>query len=175
MKLDDRPLARFTWIDERRLRPKRERGRSGCSQCTLIKCKLSKCKVSKCTLCKRERGRCGCIKWTLVKFERSQCECRTRKFGKCTLSKCMRSRGENALTKSDDLLQGTLDLMILKVVSLEPMHGWAIAQRIRLLSKDVLKVNQVRSIRHCIALSTRRGLRRRGGCRKITGVQGSTR
>lgn len=46
------------------------------------------------------------------------------------------------MTKSDDLLQGTLDLMILKVVSLEPMHGWAIAQRIRLLSKDVLKVNQ---------------------------------
>jgi transcriptional regulator len=32
--------------------------------------------------------------------------------------------------------------MILKVLSLEPMHGWAIAQRIRQLSKDVLKVNQ---------------------------------
>jgi transcriptional regulator len=46
------------------------------------------------------------------------------------------------VTKSADLLQGTLDLMILKVLSLEPMHGWAIAQRIRQLSKDVLKVNQ---------------------------------
>jgi PadR family transcriptional regulator, regulatory protein PadR len=46
------------------------------------------------------------------------------------------------VTKSVDLLQGTLDLMILKVLSLEPMHGWAIAQRIRQLSKDVLKVNQ---------------------------------
>ena len=46
------------------------------------------------------------------------------------------------MTKSTDLLQGTLDLMILKVLSLEPMHGWAIAQRIRQLSKDVLKVNQ---------------------------------
>lgn len=32
--------------------------------------------------------------------------------------------------------------MILKVVSLEPMHGWAIAQRIRQLSKDTMKVNQ---------------------------------
>jgi transcriptional regulator len=46
------------------------------------------------------------------------------------------------MTKSSDLLQGTLDLMILKVLSLEPMHGWAIAQRIRQLSKDVLRVNQ---------------------------------
>ncbi len=46
------------------------------------------------------------------------------------------------MTKSTELLQGTLDLLILKVVSLEPMHGWAIAQRIRLLSKDVFRVNQ---------------------------------
>ncbi len=46
------------------------------------------------------------------------------------------------MTKSTDLLQGTLDLMILKILNLEPMHGWAIAQRIRQLSKDVLKVNQ---------------------------------
>jgi PadR family transcriptional regulator, regulatory protein PadR len=46
------------------------------------------------------------------------------------------------LTRSDELLQGTLDLLILKVLSLEPMHGWAIAQRIRQLSDDVLRVNQ---------------------------------
>jgi PadR family transcriptional regulator PadR len=46
------------------------------------------------------------------------------------------------VTRSTELLQGTLDLLILKVVSLEPMHGWAIAQRIRQLSKDVLRVNQ---------------------------------
>jgi transcriptional regulator len=46
------------------------------------------------------------------------------------------------LTKSNDLLQGTLDLLILKVLSLESMHGWAIAQRIQQLSSDVLKVNQ---------------------------------
>jgi transcriptional regulator len=46
------------------------------------------------------------------------------------------------MTTSSELLQGTLDLMILKVLSLEPMHGWAIAQRIRQLSNDVLRVNQ---------------------------------
>ena len=41
-----------------------------------------------------------------------------------------------------DLLQGTLDLLILKVVALEPVHGYAIAQRIRQISKDVLQVQQ---------------------------------
>ena len=46
------------------------------------------------------------------------------------------------MTKSNDLLQGTLDLLILKVLTLEPMHGWAIAERIRQLSSDVLQVNQ---------------------------------
>jgi len=46
------------------------------------------------------------------------------------------------MSKSTDLLQGTLDLLILKVIALEPMHGWAIAQRIRSLSRDVLQVQQ---------------------------------
>ena len=46
------------------------------------------------------------------------------------------------MTKSTELLQGTVDLLILKVLSLEPMHGWAIAQRINQLSKEVLRVNQ---------------------------------
>ncbi|HEV8040858.1 MAG TPA: PadR family transcriptional regulator [Bryobacteraceae bacterium] len=41
-----------------------------------------------------------------------------------------------------DLLQGTLDLLILKVLALEPMHGWGISQRIQQISKDVLRVNQ---------------------------------
>lgn len=44
--------------------------------------------------------------------------------------------------KPSDLVQGTLDLLILKSIALEPMHGWGIAQRIRLASKDVLQVNQ---------------------------------
>lgn len=41
-----------------------------------------------------------------------------------------------------DLLQGTLDMLILKTLSLEPMHGWGISQRIQQISKDVLQVNQ---------------------------------
>ena len=43
---------------------------------------------------------------------------------------------------SSDILQGTLDLLILKTVALEPMHGWGIAQRIQQVSKDVLQVQQ---------------------------------
>ena len=41
-----------------------------------------------------------------------------------------------------DLLQGTLDLLILKTLDLEPMHGWGITQRIQQVSEDVLQVNQ---------------------------------
>ena len=41
-----------------------------------------------------------------------------------------------------DLLQGTLDLLILKTVALEPMHGWGISQRIQQISQGVLCVNQ---------------------------------
>jgi len=46
------------------------------------------------------------------------------------------------VSKPTDLVQGTLDLLILKVIALEPMHGWAIAQRIRQISRDVLQVGQ---------------------------------
>ena len=46
------------------------------------------------------------------------------------------------VSKPTDLVQGTLDLLILKVVALEPMHGWAIARRIRQMSGDVLLVGQ---------------------------------
>ena len=42
----------------------------------------------------------------------------------------------------NDRLQGTLDLLILKALAAEPMHGWAIAKRIRMLSNDVLAVQQ---------------------------------
>jgi PadR family transcriptional regulator PadR len=41
-----------------------------------------------------------------------------------------------------DLVQGTLDLLILKTISLEPKHGWAIAKRIQQVSGDVLQVQQ---------------------------------
>jgi transcriptional regulator len=41
-----------------------------------------------------------------------------------------------------DLLQGSLDLLVLKTLDLEPLHGWAISKRIQLLSSGVLEVNQ---------------------------------
>lgn len=44
--------------------------------------------------------------------------------------------------KPNDLVQGTLDLLILKTVALEPKHGWAIAKRIRQVSGEVLQVQQ---------------------------------
>src|SRR5262245_8668518 len=44
--------------------------------------------------------------------------------------------------KPSDLIQGTLDLLILKTLSLEPKHGWAIAKRIQQVSADVLQVTQ---------------------------------
>lgn len=44
--------------------------------------------------------------------------------------------------QSSDLLQGTLDLLILKTLALEPMHGWGISQRIQQVSQDVLQVGQ---------------------------------
>ena len=44
--------------------------------------------------------------------------------------------------KPSDLVQGTLDLLILKTISLEPKHGWAIAKRIQQISAEVLQVQQ---------------------------------
>jgi PadR family transcriptional regulator, regulatory protein PadR len=44
--------------------------------------------------------------------------------------------------KPSDLLQGTLDLLILKTIAQQPLHGWGISKRIQLLSGDVLSVGQ---------------------------------
>ena len=46
------------------------------------------------------------------------------------------------MTKPSDLLQGTLDLLILKSLAREPLHGWGIAKKIQLLSDEVLSVQQ---------------------------------
>ncbi|HKE24394.1 MAG TPA: PadR family transcriptional regulator [Bryobacteraceae bacterium] len=46
------------------------------------------------------------------------------------------------MSKPAGLVQGTLDLLILKILALEPAHGWAIANRIRQMSGDVLQVGQ---------------------------------
>jgi transcriptional regulator len=46
------------------------------------------------------------------------------------------------LGKPTDLVQGTLDLLILKTISLQPMNGWAIAKRIQQVSNEILQVQQ---------------------------------
>lgn len=47
-----------------------------------------------------------------------------------------------SMSKPSDLIQGTLDLLILKTISLEPKHGWAIAKRIEQVSNDALQITQ---------------------------------
>jgi PadR family transcriptional regulator PadR len=46
------------------------------------------------------------------------------------------------MSPSVEILQGTLDLLILKTLALEPMHGWGIAQRIQQVSRDILQIQQ---------------------------------
>ena len=46
------------------------------------------------------------------------------------------------MAKPSDLVQGTLDLLILNTISLEPKHGWAIAKRIQQVSREALQVQQ---------------------------------
>ena len=41
-----------------------------------------------------------------------------------------------------DMIRGTLDMLVLKVLSIEPLHGWGICERIRMISEDELQVNQ---------------------------------
>ena len=45
------------------------------------------------------------------------------------------------MSKPSDLVQGTLDLLLLKILALEPMHGWAIGQRLKQVSSDALQVS----------------------------------
>jgi transcriptional regulator len=45
------------------------------------------------------------------------------------------------MSRPSDLVQGTLDLLLLKILALEPLNGWAISQRLRHVSKDVLQVS----------------------------------
>jgi PadR family transcriptional regulator PadR len=54
----------------------------------------------------------------------------------------MLSVDNHGMGKPNDLVQGMLDLLILKTISLEPKHGWAIAKRIQQISGEVLRVQQ---------------------------------
>jgi hypothetical protein len=71
--------------------------------------------------------------------------CRSRRF-RDTLTICnwaaIVGRQATDLGKPTDLVQGTLDLLILKIVSLEPKHGWALARRIQQISNEALQVQQ---------------------------------
>ena len=44
------------------------------------------------------------------------------------------------MSRPTDLIQGTLDLLVLKILALQPMHGWAIGERMKQMSKDILQV-----------------------------------
>jgi transcriptional regulator len=48
---------------------------------------------------------------------------------------------EGIMSKPTDFVQGTLDLLLLKILALEPLHGWAISQRLKQVSGDVLQVS----------------------------------
>jgi len=49
---------------------------------------------------------------------------------------------ETEMSKPTDLVQGTLDLLLLKILALEPLHGWAISLRLKSISRDVLQVSE---------------------------------
>jgi len=49
---------------------------------------------------------------------------------------------ESSMPRQQDLLQGTLDMLILRILSVEPMHGWGITQRVEQMSDEVLQVQQ---------------------------------
>ena len=51
-------------------------------------------------------------------------------------------KGMNKATSKSDLPQGTLDILILKIIAVGPVHGYAIAQRLQQISKDILQVQQ---------------------------------
>jgi transcriptional regulator len=59
---------------------------------------------------------------------------------KVVFTPCQSTRSR--VSDQTDVLQGTLDLLIMRTIALEPMHGWAIAQRIQQISDDLLRVRQ---------------------------------
>ena len=75
--------------------------------------------------------------------------------------------------ESVDLPQGTLDLLILRTLALEPQHGWAVAERLQQISSDVLRVQQG-SLYPALHRLERRGWIRRAGARPRTTAARST-
>ena len=73
-----------------------------------------------------------------------------------------------------ELPQGTLDLLILKSLGLEPLHGWAISERLQQISHNALQVQQGSLYRPCTAWSAAAGFRPDGPLRRTTGGQNTT-
>lgn len=63
-------------------------------------------------------------------------------FDKSSCKAIVECQGERSLPPTTDLLQGTLDLLILQTLAPGPMHGWGVAQRIQQVSKDALQIGQ---------------------------------
>ena len=66
------------------------------------------------------------------------------------------------MSKPADLVQGTLDMLLLKILALEPMNGFAVSQRLKQVSADNLQVSDVRFTRLCTSWNKRAGSRPNG-------------
>jgi len=75
------------------------------------------------------------------------------------------------MAKPTDLVQGTLDLLILKTLALQPMHGWGIAQRIRQVPRMSSRSIKVPFILRCIVSNNRAGFAPNGENRKTIAAQ----
>jgi hypothetical protein len=72
------------------------------------------------------------------------------------------------------LLQGTLDLLILRTLNTGPMHGWSISERIEQVSSDVLQIGRDRFILHCTASNAGDGSKPNGVSRNSGVAPAST-
>ena len=75
------------------------------------------------------------------------------------------------MSDNTDVLQGTLDLLIMRTVALGPLHGWAIAQRIQQISDDLLRGPAGLALSRSTASNTRAGSRPNGARRKTAAAR----
>src|SRR5437773_2525583 len=77
------------------------------------------------------------------------------------------------MSKPADLVQGTLDLLLLKIVALEPLHAWAISQRLKQVSGDVLQVSDGPFTLRSTSSNKKGGSKPNGRLRKTADVPNS--
>jgi DNA-binding PadR family transcriptional regulator len=78
------------------------------------------------------------------------------------------------VSKPSDFVQGTLDVLLLKILALEPLHGWAVSQRLKAISGNVLQVSEGSLYPALHNWRWVGGLRRNGSRRRTTGARSST-